>query len=77
MVSMPEKPAPHMIFVKGYTINGFEGQVFHNLVRYKIDWDEIYFRDYLIKHPEIAKEYETLKIMLSKDYKMIEMVIQK
>ena len=29
----------------------------------------IFFRDHLIKHPEIAKKYETLKIRLTKQYK--------
>jgi GrpB-like predicted nucleotidyltransferase (UPF0157 family) len=41
-----------MMFMKGYTSKGFEGQVFHVHVRYRGDWDELYFRDYLINHPE-------------------------
>jgi len=32
------------------------------------DNDEIYFRDYLISHPDIAKEYETLKLGLWKKF---------
>jgi GrpB-like predicted nucleotidyltransferase (UPF0157 family) len=28
-------------------------------------WDRLFFRDYLIEHPEIAKEYETIKIHLA------------
>ena len=28
-------------------------------------WDRLLFRDYLIEHPEVAKEYEALKIRLS------------
>jgi GrpB-like predicted nucleotidyltransferase (UPF0157 family) len=28
-------------------------------------WDRLLFRDYLIAHPEVAKEYESLKIHLS------------
>jgi GrpB-like predicted nucleotidyltransferase (UPF0157 family) len=31
-------------------------------------WDRLLFRDYLIEHPEAAKEYETLKYALARDY---------
>ena len=31
-------------------------------------WDRLLFRDYLIEHDEIAKEYETLKYSLARDY---------
>ena len=31
-------------------------------------WDRLLFRDYLIQHPELAKEYETLKLDLARDY---------
>ncbi len=65
----PENPPPHMMFMKGYSINGFKGQAFHIHVRYRGDWDEIYFRDYLKQHPEIAQKYGELKIQLSKVYK--------
>ena len=58
-----------MMFVKGYTKAGFKGQAFHIHVRYKGDWDEIYFRDYLIAHPEVAREYEDLKIRLCSAFK--------
>jgi GrpB-like predicted nucleotidyltransferase (UPF0157 family) len=68
-IPKPENPAPHMMFVKGYTKNGFEGQAFHVHVRYGGDWDELYFRDYLIQNPRVAKEYEKVKIKLSKEYK--------
>jgi len=64
----PENPAPHLTFVKGYTEQGFKGQAYHVHVRYSGDWDEIRFRDYLNKHKQIAKEYETLKLGLSKKY---------
>ena len=30
-------------------------------------WDRLLFRDYLIEHPEVAKEYETLKLSLARD----------
>lgn len=57
-----------MMFMKGYTLKGFSGQAYHVHVRYPGDWDEIYFRDYLISHPEVAHEYETLKRELSEKY---------
>lgn len=31
-------------------------------------WDRLLFRDYLIAKPEIAREYETLKFALARDY---------
>jgi len=65
----PDNPAPHMMFVKGYTIHGFEGQTFHVHVRYFGEWDEITFRDYLIKFPIYARKYANLKIRLSKKFK--------
>lgn len=57
----PQKPAPHMMLMKGYTLKGFADKVFHLHVRYKGDWDEIYFRNYLQKHSETAKAYAALK----------------
>ncbi len=65
----PENPPPHLTFVKGYTARGFKGQAYHVHVRYKGDWDEIRFRDYLINHVEVAKEYESLKLELADKYK--------
>lgn len=31
-------------------------------------WERLLFRDYLIEHPEVAKEYEALKLRLAEDY---------
>lgn len=31
-------------------------------------WDRLLFRDYLIEHPMVAKEYEALKLKLARDY---------
>lgn len=64
----PKDPPPCMMFMKGYTPRGFEGQVFHVHVRFGGDWDELYFRDYLICHPEAAKEYGELKRRLLKKF---------
>lgn len=55
-------------FNKGYTENGFAERVFHLHLRYSGDNDELYFRDYLIEYPKVAKEYEELKLMLWKEY---------
>ena len=53
---------------KGYTENGFAEKVFHLHLRLKCDIDEIYFRDYLNTHRDVAKEYEKLKLDLWKKY---------
>ena len=53
---------------KGYTKEGFADKVFHIHLRYTGDNDELYFRDYLNAHPQIAKEYESLKLILWKKY---------
>ena len=55
-------------FNKGYTENGFSERVFHLHLRYAGNNDELYFRDYLIEFPDIAKEYEALKLSLWKEY---------
>lgn len=65
----PQKPAPHMMFMKGYTNKGFAEKTFHLHVRYKGDWDEVYFRDYLRDHKDIADNYAQLKLSLKSKYK--------
>ena len=55
-------------FNKGYTENGFAERVFHLHLRYIGDNDELYFRDYLMENPEIAREYEVLKLALWKEF---------
>lgn len=56
-------------FNKGYTPEGYADRVFHIHFHYPGDNDEIAFRDYLIAHPETAKEYEQLKCSLLPAYK--------
>ena len=68
-IPKPENPPPHLMFVKGYSNKGYFGQTFHIHVRYKGDWDELIFRDYLIRNPVVAKEYAALKRRLSVDYR--------
>lgn len=53
---------------KGYTEVGFAAKVYHVHLRYAGDHDELYFRDYLMDHSDIAREYEKLKIGLWKKY---------
>lgn len=59
----------NIVFNKGYTPQGFEDKVFHLHLRYLDDWDELYFRDYLIAYPEISEKYGELKKSLVKEYK--------
>ncbi len=53
---------------RGYTKKGFADKVFHVHLRYVGDNDELYFRDYLNEHPSTAKEYETMKLQLWKQF---------
>ncbi len=55
-------------FNLGYTKDGFAEKVFHLHLRYIGDNNELYFRDYLMEHPDIAREYEKMKLKLWKDY---------
>lgn len=58
-----------MSFNKGYTPAGYADKVFHIHFHISGDNDEIRFRDYLIAHPEVAKEYEKLKLSLLPKYR--------
>lgn len=60
--------AGRMSFNRGYTENGFAERVFHLHLRYEKDHDELYFRDYLIEHPDAARAYEDLKRKLWKEF---------
>jgi len=65
----PENPPPHMMFAKGYSKSGVNGQTFHIHVRYPGDWEEIVFRDYLRKNQKVANDYAKLKRRLAKEFK--------
>ena len=54
-------------FNKGYTENGFAERVFHLHLRYIGDCNELYFRDYLLEHSDVAHEYEEMKLKLWKE----------
>jgi GrpB-like predicted nucleotidyltransferase (UPF0157 family) len=68
-ISKPENPPPHMMFAKGYSESGITGQTFHIQVRYPGDWDEIVFRDYLLKNQKALDEYAGLKRELADRFK--------
>ena len=53
---------------KGYTPDGFATKIFHLHIKPSGDWGELYFRDYLKAYPEIARQYETLKLQLKKQF---------
>lgn len=68
LMESEREPNFKMSFNKGYTPNGFAKKVFHLHVRFLGDWDELYFRDYLMIHKGVAKKYGELKQQLQKKY---------
>ena len=52
----------------GYTRDGFAEKVYHVHLRLAGDNDELYFRDYLNAYPQIAREYEALKLRLWREF---------
>ncbi|MFN2363133.1 MAG: GrpB family protein, partial [Halarsenatibacteraceae bacterium] len=68
LMSYEKKPKLKITFNKGYTLDGFAEKVFHLHLRHLGDWDELYFRDYLIAHKELAKKYGKLKQRLKEQY---------
>lgn len=63
------EPDFKMSFSKGYTPEGFAKKVYHLHVRFLGDCNELYFRDYLIAHKDIANEYAKLKQKLALEHK--------
>ncbi|MGE4215017.1 MAG: GrpB family protein [Anaerotignaceae bacterium] len=68
LMSRKYVPDLKLAFNKGYTPNGFAEKVYHLHVRYYGDWDELYFRDYLLNHKDVTIEYGNLKLSLWKKY---------
>jgi GrpB-like predicted nucleotidyltransferase (UPF0157 family) len=68
-IHKPETPPPHLMFVKGYTPQGYNGQAFHIHVRYPGMWDELFFKKILSRHPEVAEEYVKLKKQLARQFR--------
>lgn len=60
--------ADRFSFNKGYTENGFSEKVFHLHLRHAGDNDELYFRDYLMEFPDVARKYEKMKLTLWKKF---------
>lgn len=58
-----------MSFNKGYTLSGYADRVFHVHIHAMGDNAEIHFRDYLIQHPDAARQYEDLKLSLLAKFK--------
>jgi GrpB-like predicted nucleotidyltransferase (UPF0157 family) len=65
----PRKPAPHMMFMKGYSPTGYTGQAYHVHIRYTGTQDEIVFRDHMLAHPNDAGAYARLKARLAREYR--------
>lgn len=62
----------HMMFVKGYTPDGFEGQCYHihmGAGDHEGLWNRLHFRNYLKANPSIAAEYAVLKRELAARFK--------
>ncbi len=68
-IPKPENPLPHIMLAKGYSKEGYTGQTFHIHVRYEGNVKEIVFRDYLVRNPDIARQYNKLKKVLAKRHK--------
>jgi GrpB-like predicted nucleotidyltransferase (UPF0157 family) len=54
-------------FIKRDTA-GIRTHHIHMLEKDFEQWERLLFRDYLIEHPEVAKEYEALKLRLAEGY---------
>lgn len=68
LMNSTTSPKFRQTYNKGYTKMGFAEKVYHLHVRYRDDWNELYFRDYLREYPEVAKEYGKLKLSIFKKY---------
>lgn len=68
LMSSERNPSLKIVFNKGYTKEGFAEKVYHLHVRYYDNWNELYFRDYLMDHEDIASKYGKLKLSLFEKY---------
>jgi GrpB-like predicted nucleotidyltransferase (UPF0157 family) len=62
-----DKPPYYAWFIKR-DANGKRTHHIHMVERNFEHWDRLFFRDYLIDFPEIAHEYELIKLKLSFDF---------
>ena len=56
-----------LLLGKCFSYDGYAQKVYLLHVRYFGDWDELYIRDYLIEHPDVAAEYGKLKQKILSD----------
>ncbi|SFB10089.1 GrpB family protein [Clostridium frigidicarnis] len=68
LMSSQKNPYSQLSFCKGYTKKGFAEKVYHLHIRYYGNWNELYFRDYLVEHKEVADKYGKLKLGLIEKY---------
>ena len=64
-------PPFYVWFIKRNPATGVRTHHIHMVPRepeFKQHWDALLFRDYLIQHPETAREYERLKAYLARDF---------
>ncbi|MEL7269552.1 MAG: GrpB family protein [Bacteroidota bacterium] len=67
-----DRPPAYLSFLKGYTNDGYKGHIFHIYMAEKTHttlWNRLHFRDYLVAHEDVAKEYERLKEALAMQHK--------
>jgi len=62
-----DKPPYYAWFIK-CDADGNRTHHIHMIESHFEHWDRLFFRDYLIEHPQTAKEYEALKLKFAKDY---------
>lgn len=56
-----------LLLGKGMSSDGYSEKVYLLHVRYLGNWNELYFRDFLIAHPDVAVEYGKLKLKILND----------
>ncbi len=69
VTSKQTKPFYRFVLNKGYTKYGYEDRVFHLHLRYPSNWNELYFRDYLLENQSTCDDYGVLKEALALEYK--------
>lgn len=66
-IYMRNEDPMRLLLGKGYSIDGYAEKVYHLHVRYLGNWDELYFRDFLLENPDVSTEYGKLKQNILKD----------
>ena len=64
-----DTPPFYAFFIKRDPATGVRTHHMHMVPKDFVErWDELLFRDYLIEHPEVAREYEALKRRLAAEF---------